>query len=117
MERVYPLRSESGAAYANPWGVLPRSQWLAVGVLPGPRRDVLRRAQSSAARMAGTRRSEDLNIEVLDAERVVLDELAARLDFVAHQHAEQLFGLHGVVYAHLQQHARVGVHGGLPQRV
>src|SRR5262245_52022373 len=55
-----------------------------------------------------------LDVEVLDAERVVLDEAAARLDLVAHQGREDLVCFVGVLDAHLQQRAGVGVHRRRP---
>ena len=50
-----------------------------------------------------------------DVERVVLDELAARLDDVAHQDREHLVGFDGVVVVQidLQQLALLRVHRGL----
>src|SRR5438876_5276137 len=55
------------------------------------------------------------NVEIGDAEGVGLDEVAARLDEVAHQGREGFLG--GILMADpdLQQGARVGVERRLPQ--
>ena len=55
------------------------------------------------------------HVQVGDRERVLLDELAARLDDVAHQAREDLVGLAEVADLHLQQRAHVAVERGLPQ--
>ncbi|MPL85446.1 hypothetical protein SDC9_31414 [bioreactor metagenome] len=57
----------------------------------------------------------DSEVEVLDVQRVLLDELAARFDHVAHQLGEDVVGLGHVVDLHLQQGARRGVERGFPQ--
>ena len=44
-------------------------------------------------------------IDVLDLDGVLVDEIAARLDLVAHQSAEQLVGLDRILQLHLQQDA------------
>ena len=44
-----------------------------------------------------------LHVEVLDVERVVFDELAARLDLIAHQRREHQVGFGVIFGAHLQQ--------------
>ena len=49
------------------------------------------------------------------AERIVLDEFAARLDHVAHQLGEDVVGLVDLLDLHLQQRARVGVERGFPE--
>ena len=49
------------------------------------------------------------SLEVLDAERVLLDELAARLDHVAHQLGEEIVRLGHILHADLQQRAGVWV--------
>ena len=46
---------------------------------------------------------------------ILLDELAARLNVVTHQHGEDFVGLGGVLDGHLLQQAVFGVHGGFPQ--
>ncbi len=46
------------------------------------------------------------DVEIADAQRVLLDEFAARLDHVAHQRREDLIGRDRVLDAHLQQAAR-----------
>src|SRR6266567_8495987 len=48
---------------------------------------------------------------------VLLDELAARLDVLAHQDAEHPVRRRGVLQHDLLQHAGVGVHRGLPKLV
>jgi hypothetical protein len=48
----------------------------------------------------------------IGAERVVLDELAARLDHVAHQLGEDVVGVN---LLDLQQRALVGIECGLPE--
>ena len=50
------------------------------------------------------------DVEVLHAKRVLFDELAPRLDLIAHQNREDLVRLHHVVDAHLEafSEARVG---------
>src|SRR5690349_25162574 len=58
-----------------------------------------------------------LDIQVLDVESVVLDELAPRLDLVAHQRGEHEVGLRMIFGFHLQQRALRGIHRRLPQRV
>src|SRR5205814_3340965 len=49
------------------------------------------------------------------AERIVLDELAARLDHVAHQLGKDVVGLVDLLDLHLQQLARIGIERGLPK--
>src|SRR5674476_1403042 len=49
--------------------------------------------------------------------RVLLDELASRLDLVAHQHREDLVGRLDVFHRHELERARHGVHGGVPKLV
>ena len=58
-----------------------------------------------------------LHVEVSDVERVVLDELAPRLDLVAHQRGEHLVRLGVVLGADLQQRPVLGIHRRGPQRV
>src|SRR5690606_4325559 len=55
------------------------------------------------------------DIEVGHLQRVVLDELAARFDHVAHQRAEDLGGGDGVLDPHAQQAAGIRVDRGFPQ--
>jgi len=50
------------------------------------------------------------HIKKLDVERVVLNELAAGGDFVAHEEGEERVGLGGVLDIHFQQAALVGIH-------
>ena len=51
------------------------------------------------------------DIQIAHVERVVLDVLAARLDFVAHEAREHFLGLDGVGDSTLQQAALGRVHG------
>src|SRR6516164_11204142 len=55
------------------------------------------------------------NVQVHDFERVVLDEFAARFHVFAHQRGENVFCRDGVFEFHLEQRARVRVHGGFPE--
>src|SRR5687768_4573786 len=55
------------------------------------------------------------HVEVLHLERVVLDELAADFDVLAHQDAEEPLGLAGLVERDLQQHAAGRVERRVPQ--
>src|SRR6266545_457014 len=57
------------------------------------------------------------NIEVLDVERVVFDELAARLDLVAHQGGEHQVRGRVIFRLDLQERPLGRIHRGLPQRV
>src|SRR6266478_5922246 len=70
-------------------------------------------AYSSVARKAKSA----LDIEIGHLQRIVLDEVAARLDHVAHQGREDLVGFVGMVDLDLQEHARLGIARGLPQLV
>src|ERR671917_249019 len=56
-----------------------------------------------------------LHVEVDYLARVRLDELLARRHSRAHQHVECLIRLDAVVDGDLQQRARAGVHGGVPE--
>ena len=60
------------------------------------------------------REKRGLDIQILDVQRVVLDEFAADFHILAHQGRENLLGFQGVFQAHLQEGARLGVHGGGP---
>src|SRR5712672_1869973 len=61
-------------------------------------------------------RSESVShVKVGNGERVCLDEVAARLDEVAHQGGEGLLGRVGVADLDLQQGPNLGVECGLPQ--
>src|ERR1051325_1109130 len=57
------------------------------------------------------------DVEASHLERVLVDELAPGLHFVAHQHAEDLVGGHRVLDAHAQQAAALGVHRRLPELI
>src|SRR5881394_1716226 len=56
-----------------------------------------------------------LHVEVPDVERVVLDELAARLNFVAHELHEHLLGLDRIGEIDAQQLAVGRIHRSLKQ--
>src|SRR5947209_4834012 len=56
-----------------------------------------------------------LDVQVRDAERIVLDELAARFDHVTHQPREDLVGDVGLRDFDAKQRAVGGVERGLPQ--
>src|SRR5262245_29690703 len=58
-----------------------------------------------------------LHVEVSDVKRVVFDELAARLDLIAHQGREHLVRLGMILRTNLQQRAILRVHRRGPQRV
>src|ERR1700760_4031079 len=49
------------------------------------------------------------------AERIVLDELAARFNHVAHQLGEDVVGLVNLLDLHLQQRARIDIERGFPE--
>src|SRR6186997_210065 len=70
---------------------------------------------STSRRAPRTLAVQALNVEKPNILGVALDERAARLDVLPHQHAEQLVGGCGVVERDLEQRARARVHGGLPQ--
>src|SRR5579863_3312838 len=83
-----------------------------------PRREIsnkqIRAVPPSFARSSGESCSD---VEILDVERVILDEFAALLDVFAHQRGKHLLGLHHVLELHFQQRASLGVHGGGPELV
>src|SRR5262245_17999296 len=58
-----------------------------------------------------------LDVEVHDVQGVLFDELAARLHRVAHQDREHLVGADRILEAHLQERARLGIHGRLPELI
>src|SRR5678815_6185786 len=58
-----------------------------------------------------------LDVEIPYVERVVLDELPARLDLVAHQRREHLIGFRVILRADLQQRPVFRIHRRRPQRV
>ena len=53
--------------------------------------------------------------DVLHVECVVFDELPPALHVLAHERGENLFALHRVLQAHLQQRALFRIHGGVGQ--
>src|SRR3712207_1889114 len=71
------------------------------------------RRRSTGASTATKR--EGSHVEVGDREGVLLDELAARLDDVAHELDEQPVGVGRVLHLHLQERAHVAVEGRLPE--
>ena len=58
-----------------------------------------------------------LEVEVFNAQRVLLNELTARLNDVAHQLGEKVIGLGHVIDFHLQKRARLRVQRGFPELV
>src|SRR5262249_11499876 len=58
-----------------------------------------------------------LYVEVPNIQRVIFDELAPRLDHVAHENGEHFVCVDGVILVQvdLQQFALLGIHGGLEQ--
>lgn len=56
-----------------------------------------------------------LDVQVAHAQRVVLDEIAAGLDQVAHQGGEDLVGFVDLVDLDLEQGAGIGVERGFPE--
>ena len=56
-----------------------------------------------------------LNVEVLHIQGIVFDELAPRLDVLAHQGSEDGLGFGDVFELDLEQGAAFGVHGGFPK--
>src|SRR5262245_41345535 len=56
-----------------------------------------------------------LNIQVGNRQRILLDELPAGLDLIAHEGGENVVGRLGVFDAHFDQATSRWVDGGLPQ--
>src|SRR3990167_8034384 len=56
-----------------------------------------------------------LNVQIGDVQRVVLDELAAGLDLVAHQAAEEIVGLVGLAHPDLEERALLRIERRLPE--
>src|SRR5262249_52278789 len=54
-------------------------------------------------------------VDILDLQRMLLDKFAAGLDLLAHQDAEHLIHLEGVVELHLEERTLLGVERRLPQ--
>src|SRR5215213_11206193 len=86
-----------------------RPPWYA-----GPLRIRGRQGRKSRRRVK-RRRLVALNVQIGDAERVLLDELAPRLDHVAHQLAEEVVGVGRVLDLDLEQRAHVAVERRLPK--
>ena len=59
----------------------------------------------------------DLEIEVLDAQGVLLDELPSRLDHVAHQLREQIVCLGHILDLDLQQGTGIRIQSGFPELI
>src|SRR5688572_1886027 len=57
------------------------------------------------------------DIEVLDIQRVVFNELAARLDLIAHQRREHQVGFRVIFGAYLEQCPARGIHRRFPERL
>src|SRR4030095_5051262 len=55
-----------------------------------------------------------LDVQVHDVQRVLLDEIAAGLDGIAHEDSEYLVGAYGIFHGDLEERARLRVHRGLP---
>ena len=55
------------------------------------------------------------DIEVAHELGVLLDELAARLDLVAHEDREELIGFLGILHLDAQHRAALGIHGRFPE--
>src|SRR5262245_51015169 len=85
-----------------------RSPWCAVSLNPT-------RALRRVSRSIGTLPRPALDVEIGDVERVLLDEVAARLDDIAHQSGEDLVGDVGVLDLDLQQDAVVRIERGFPE--
>src|SRR6476620_9677643 len=94
----------AGKASLVPAWVLGADDWVWATAVP-------------AKAMAARRTIASLDIEIRHLQRIVLDEVAARLDHVAHQGREDLVGLVGMVDLDLQQGARLRIEGGLPKLV
>ena len=56
-----------------------------------------------------------LNVEIDHFQRVVLDEIAARFDDIAHQGREHVLGLIAVFDPYLQQRPYIGIERRLPE--
>ena len=56
-----------------------------------------------------------LDVQESNVAGVLLDELLARLDLIAHELADRALGLGGIVDAHLQKRTGSRLHGGFPQ--
>src|SRR4029079_12278703 len=70
-----------------------------------------------AQAMAARRTMASLDIEIRHLESIVLNEVAARLDDVAHQGREDLVRLVGMVDLDLKERPRLGIERGLPKLV
>src|SRR6185503_15128282 len=92
------------SAFPLRWGREPGARWACHTCLWSRRAEPVGRA---SRRRSLTR---NLDIEVRDVQGVLLDELPARLDGVAHQHREHLIGADGVFHRDLEERARVGLH-------
>lgn len=86
-----------------------RSYSRRIGFLPGSRKAS---RQSAAAEKAPRRR---LDVKVSDLQSIAHDEIAARLNNIAHQRGEHLPCLLDVPYAYLQQCACGGIESGVPK--
>src|SRR5450830_384205 len=57
----------------------------------------------------------NLNIQVNDVQRILLDKITARLNLIAHQNRENLVRLDDILDLDLQKDTVFRVHGGLPE--
>src|SRR4051812_41844128 len=74
-----------------------------------------RRGHRQASRSGPVRYDRGSDVEVGDAQRIVLDEFAPRLHDVAHQLDENVVGFDGFLDANLQQRAHFAVERRLPE--
>src|SRR6185312_4878313 len=58
-----------------------------------------------------------LEVQVPDLAGLAADEVAPRLDALAHERAEGLVRFAGVAHRDLEQRSRLRVHGGLPELI
>ncbi len=65
--------------------------------------------------LRGRSRSRPVVVDFLHIERVLLNEVAAGFDFFAHQAAEHLLGLNGVLERDAHQGAFLGIERGFPE--
>src|SRR5262245_11935098 len=56
-----------------------------------------------------------LDVQVHDVQRVLLDEIAAGFDGIAHEDGEHLVGADGIFHGDLEERARLRVHRRLPE--
>src|SRR5262245_40113514 len=71
------------------------------------------RVPATPLRYPDSRSVNELDIEIRDVQRVLLDELPPRLHGVPHEHREHLVGADGVLHRDLEERARVRLHRGV----